>query len=60
MTTIIKKDSPKKVVLDEKTVKEIKKRMRRIERWINSLEKELEIDYLYFYFLKKHLSKDND
>lgn len=60
MTTITKKVSSKKVVLDKKTVEEIKKRMRKIERWINALEKESEVDYLCFYFLKKHLSKDND
>lgn len=60
MTTSTKKVSPKKVVLDKKTVEEIEKRIHKIERWINALEKELEVDYLCFYFLKKHLPKDND
>lgn len=60
MTTITKKVSPKKVVLDKKTVEEIKKRMRKIERWINALEKGLEVDYLCLYLLKKHLSKENN
>lgn len=60
MTTTTKKVSSKKVILDKKTVEEIKKRIHKIEHWINTLEKELEVDYLCLYLLKKHVSKDND